>query len=182
MVKYRETQLQALLIRMVSTKFLSFKGLKLKSNLLRLEPAEPAEFKFSVQSMVWKFSLACFSTNSTTKTGRVHSTVFGFEGGNTLLKLTWETGLSKSKLKKTLSLKCLHRFVTSEKPNFLFSNKSITEVLIFQRPAYTTDGILSVDQTHCQQNCKILAVNFYTNTSFQTGKKISLCHMIKSST
>lgn len=55
-------------------------------------------------------------------------------------------------------------------------------LLIFQRTAYIADGILTVDQTSFQPNHKTLAVNFYANTSFQIRKRMSHCHMTKSST
>jgi len=53
-------------------------------------------------------------------------------------------------------------------------------VFIFQRTAYITDGILTIDQTSFQPNHKMLAVNIYTNPSFQTRKRMSHYHMIKS--
>lgn len=87
------------------------------------------------------------------KTGKELRAVLGLEGGNIpLLSVTWETGQLAVREQAKKSLKMHHGLATSKQPIFLFyllfSNKCITEVLMFQRTAYITDGILPVDQTH----------------------------------
>lgn len=87
------------------------------------------------------------------KTGKELRVVLGLEGGNTpLLNVTWETGQLAVREQGKKNLKRHHGLETNKKPIFLFcllfSNKCTTEVLMFQRIAYLTDGILTVDQTH----------------------------------
>lgn len=82
------------------------------------------------------------------KTGKELRAVLGLEGGNIpLLNVTWETGQLAAREQGKKNLKRNLGLATSKQPIFLLSNKCTTEMFTFQRIAYLTDGILTVDQT-----------------------------------